>query len=86
MNLFICDLIFAEDVYGVPLQHGDYILDVTTEITKSGHSFFMLFRRSVWYFPLRTVDPNANPVYIDMMFHQVLLSGSVMFPKVRTVA
>lgn len=55
---------------GVPLQYEDYILDITTDLLVQGSSYMLLFRRSVWYFPLRT-ESHLNETYIEMMFHQV---------------
>ncbi|OQV25063.1 Unconventional myosin-XV [Hypsibius exemplaris] len=61
-----------EDMYGVPLQYEDYVLDITTELLKSSDNFLLLFRRSVWYSPLRLSDPSSNAAYIEMIFHQVV--------------
>ena len=60
-----------DDTQGVPLQYEDYILDITTDLLMQGSNYMLLFRRSVWYFPLRT-EIQLNEAYIEMMFHQVI--------------
>ncbi|GAU92977.1 hypothetical protein RvY_04984-2 [Ramazzottius varieornatus] len=60
-----------DDMQGVPLQYEDYILDITTDLLVQGSSYMLLFRRSVWYFPLRT-ENHLNETYIEMMFHQAV--------------
>lgn len=54
----------------MPLSFDDYILDVTTELLKSGQPFYLIFCRSVWHFPLKR-DPAPTPLYIEVLFNQV---------------
>ncbi len=54
----------------MPLSFDDYILDVTTELLKSGQPFYLIFCRSVWHFTLKR-DPAPTPLYIEVLFNQV---------------
>lgn len=54
----------------MPLAADEYILDVTTELLKSGQPFYLIFCRSVWHFPLKR-DPVPTPLYIEVLFNQV---------------
>lgn len=54
----------------MPLAADEYILDVTTELLKSGQPFYLIFCRSVWHFPLKR-DPAPTPLYIEVLFNQV---------------
>lgn len=58
------------DAFTMPLSFDDYILDVTTELLKSGQPFYLIFCRSVWHFPLKR-DPAPTPLYIEVLFNQV---------------
>jgi len=51
----------------MPLNKDEYILDVTTELLKNGQTFYLIFCRSVWVYPLRL----DNPLYIEVIFNQV---------------
>ncbi|GFR33878.1 unconventional myosin-XV, partial [Trichonephila clavata] len=55
------------DPYTMPLNREEYILDVTTELLKNGQVFYLIFCRSVWYYPLRL----DNHLYIEVIFNQV---------------
>lgn len=41
------------DTFTMPLQKEEYILDVTTELQKNQQTFYLIFCRSVWFYPLR---------------------------------
>lgn len=58
------------DAFTMPLAADEYILDVTTELLKSGQPFYLIFCRSVWHFPLKR-DPAPTPLYIEVLFNQV---------------
>lgn len=58
------------DAFTMPLAADEYILDVTTELLKSGQPFYLIFCRSVWHFPLKR-DPSPTPLYIEVLFNQV---------------
>lgn len=58
------------DAFTMPLASDEYILDVTTELLKSGQPFYLIFCRSVWHFQLRR-DPAPTPLYIEVLFNQV---------------
>jgi myosin-15 len=55
------------DTFTMPLMKEEYILDVTTELYKNQQVFYLIFCRSVWYFPLR-LDSES---YIEVVFNQV---------------
>lgn len=55
------------DPYTMPLNKDEYILDVTTELLKNGQTFYLIFCRSVWVFPLRL----DSQLYIEVIFNQV---------------
>jgi len=54
----------------MPLQREEYILDVTTELQKNAQVYYLIFCRSVWFFPLRLDAPN-NDTYVDLIFNQI---------------
>ncbi|XP_014089710.3 unconventional myosin-XV [Bactrocera oleae] len=58
------------DAFTMPLAADEYILDVTTELLKSGQPFYLIFCRSVWHFPLKR-DPAPTPLYVEVLFNQV---------------
>lgn len=58
------------DAFTMPLAADEYILDVTTELLKSGQPFYLIFCRSVWHYPLKR-DPVPSPLYIEVLFNQV---------------
>uniref|UniRef100_W4VR33 Putative myosin class ii heavy chain n=1 Tax=Corethrella appendiculata TaxID=1370023 RepID=W4VR33_9DIPT len=58
------------DAFTMPLASDEYILDVTTELLKSGQPFYLIFCRSVWHYPLKR-DPAPTPLYIEVLFNQV---------------
>lgn len=51
----------------MPLNRDEYILDVTTELLKNGQHFYLIFCRSVWFYPLRL----DSHLYIEVVFNQV---------------
>lgn len=51
-----------------PLSRSEYIFDVTTELNKLNYDFYLIFKRVLWFFPIRTEFDN----YVDMMFNQIL--------------
>jgi len=55
------------DTFTMPWQKEEYILDVTTELQKNQQVFYLIFCRSVWYFPMR-LDSN---LYIEVVFNQI---------------
>ncbi|CAL4069630.1 unnamed protein product [Meganyctiphanes norvegica] len=55
------------DTFTMPLAREEYILDVTTELVKNQQVFYLIFCRSVWYYPLRL----DNPLYIEVVFNQI---------------
>lgn len=58
------------DAFTMPLAADEYILDVTTELLKSGQPFYLIFCRSVWHFQLKR-DPAPTPLYVEVLFNQV---------------
>lgn len=73
------------DPFTMPLSREEYILDVTTELIKNGHVFYLIFCRSVWFFPLRL----DNALYVEVIFNQVApdyLEGLLLVaPRGRTL-
>lgn len=67
MEEFSLYCIVEGDPLTMPLSREEYILDVTTELIKNGHVFYLIFCRSVWFFPLRL----DNPLYVELIFNQV---------------
>ncbi|XP_013793524.1 unconventional myosin-XV-like, partial [Limulus polyphemus] len=67
MEEFSLYCIVEGDPYTMPLNREEYILDVTTELLKSGQVFYLIFCRSVWYYPLRL----DSQLYIEVIFNQV---------------
>ena len=51
-----------------PLNRCEYIFDVITELTKLNNEFYLIFKRILWYYPLRLESDG----YIDMMYNQIL--------------
>ncbi|XP_047023810.1 unconventional myosin-XV [Helicoverpa zea] len=60
--------IVAGDALTMPLAGDEYVLDVTTELQRAHHPFYLIFCRSVWHHPLRT---DAPPLYTEVLFNQV---------------
>lgn len=54
------------DTFTMPLQKEEYILDVTTELQKNQQTFYLIFCRSVWYYPMRL----DNNLYVEVVFNQ----------------
>ena len=67
MEEFSLYCIVEGDPYTMPLNRDEYILDVTTELLKNSQVFYLIFCRSVWYFPLRL----ESQLYIEVVFNQV---------------
>ena len=67
MEEFSLYCIVEGDPYTMPLNRDEYILDVTTELLKNGQVFYLIFCRSVWFFPLRL----ESQLYIEVVFNQV---------------
>ncbi|XP_028967897.1 unconventional myosin-XV-like [Galendromus occidentalis] len=67
MEEFSLYCIVEGDPFTMPLSRDEYILDVTTELLKNGHVFYLIFCRSVWYYNLRL----DNQLYIEVIFNQV---------------
>jgi len=55
------------DTFTMPLQREEYILDVTTELQKNQQIYYLIFCRSVWYFPMRL----DSEVYVEVVFNQI---------------
>ncbi|KAF4520561.1 hypothetical protein B566_EDAN011113 [Ephemera danica] len=55
------------DAFTMPLAREEYVLDVTTELHKNQQVFYLIFCRSVWYFPMRL----DSPLYVEVVFNQV---------------
>ncbi|CAG9785915.1 unnamed protein product [Diatraea saccharalis] len=60
--------IVAGDALTMPLAGDEYVLDVTTELQRAHHPFYLIFCRSVWHHPLRA---DAPPLYTELLFNQV---------------
>lgn len=60
--------IVAGDALTMPLAGEEYVLDVTTELQRAHHPFYLIFCRSVWHHPLRN---DAPPLYTEVLFNQV---------------
>ncbi|KAI8436247.1 hypothetical protein MSG28_004303 [Choristoneura fumiferana] len=56
------------DALTMPLAGDEYVLDVTTELQRAHHPFYLIFCRSVWHHPLRQ---DAPPLYTEVLFNQV---------------
>jgi hypothetical protein len=59
---------FSPEKAARPLNRCEYIFDVITELTKLNNEFYLIFKRILWYFPLKLELES----YIDMMFNQIL--------------
>ncbi|KAL5284945.1 Myo15.2 family protein [Megaselia abdita] len=59
------------DAMTMPLAFDEYILDVTTEFLKSNQPFYLIFCRSIWFYPLK-VKPTPRPLYVEVLFNQVM--------------
>lgn len=55
----------------LPLATDEYILDVTTELLKTGQQFYLIFCRAIWHFPLKQ-KPAPKPLYNEVLFYQVV--------------
>ncbi|KAG9509056.1 Unconventional myosin-XV, partial [Fragariocoptes setiger] len=66
-NEFSLYCIVEGDLYTMPLNRDEYILDITTELLKNGQMFYLIFCRSVWYYPLHL----DSHLYIEVVFNQI---------------
>jgi len=55
------------DLYTMPLNRDEYILDITTELIKNHQQYFLIFCRSIWHYPLRL----DSKLYIEVIFNQI---------------
>lgn len=55
------------DLYTMPLNRDEYILDITTELIKNHQQYFLIFCRSIWHYPLRL----ESKLYIEVTFNQI---------------
>ncbi|XP_026670463.1 unconventional myosin-XV [Ceratina calcarata] len=67
MDEFSLYCIVEGDAFTMPLARDEYVLDVTTELHKNHQVFYLIFCRSVWYYPLRL----DAPLYIEVVFNQI---------------
>ncbi|XP_043211488.1 unconventional myosin-XV-like [Amphibalanus amphitrite] len=67
MDEFSLYCIVEGDTFTMPLAREEYILDVTTELQKNEQIFYLIFCRSVWYFPLRL----ESHLYVEVVFNQI---------------
>ncbi|XP_046586212.1 unconventional myosin-XV isoform X1 [Neodiprion lecontei] len=67
MDEFSLYCIVDGDAFTMPLARDEYILDVTTELHKNHQVFYLIFCRSVWYYPLRL----DAALYIEVVFNQI---------------
>ncbi len=57
-----------------PLGRHEFICDIISELTKLNYDFYLIFKRNMWFFPLRfeNTNNNNNDSYLDMMFNQIV--------------
>ncbi|GAB6020238.1 Unconventional myosin-XV [Chamberlinius hualienensis] len=67
MEEFSLYCIVEGDTFTMPLAREEYILDVTTELQRNQQVFYLIFCRSVWYYPMRL----DNQLYIEVVFNQI---------------
>ncbi|XP_012225060.2 unconventional myosin-XV isoform X1 [Linepithema humile] len=67
MDEFSLYCIVDGDAFTMPLARDEYVLDVTTELQKNHQVFYLIFCRSVWYYPLRL----DAALYIEVVFNQI---------------
>ncbi|XP_043281933.1 unconventional myosin-XV isoform X2 [Venturia canescens] len=67
MDEFSLYCIVDGDAFTMPLARDEYVLDVTTELHKNHQVFYLIFCRSVWYYPLRL----DAALYIEVVFNQI---------------
>lgn len=63
---FYCE--FYLDEYTLPLERDEYVLDLTAELERNGHQYYLVFCRSLWYHDLRL----DSELYIEIVFQQIL--------------
>lgn len=56
------------DTYTMPLENDEYVLDLVAELERNANTFYLIFCRSVWSYPLRL----DSALYIEIIFHQVV--------------
>ncbi|XP_058797715.1 unconventional myosin-XV [Phymastichus coffea] len=67
MDEFSLYCIVDGDAFTMPLARDEYVLDVTTELHKNHQLFYLIFCRSVWYYPLRL----DAALYVEVVFNQI---------------
>ncbi|XP_043471659.1 unconventional myosin-XV [Leptopilina heterotoma] len=68
MDEFLLYCIIDGDAFTMPLARDEYVLDVTTALYMNQQVFYLIFCRSVWYYPLRL----DAPLYIEVIFNQIV--------------
>ncbi|XP_011310328.1 unconventional myosin-XV [Fopius arisanus] len=68
MDEFSLYCIVDGDAFTMPLARDEYVLDVTTGLHENHQVFYLLFCRSVWYYPLRL----DAALYIEVVFNQIV--------------
>nr|XP_006818152.1 PREDICTED: unconventional myosin-XV-like [Saccoglossus kowalevskii] len=61
----------------LPMNPGDYIIDVTTQLERTNLEHYLIFKKVLWYQPLRM----DNPLNVTIIYNQVLpdfLSGRLL--------
>ncbi|XP_070579495.1 unconventional myosin-XV-like isoform X12 [Ptychodera flava] len=61
----------------LPLNPGDYIIDVTTQLERQNYDHYLIFKKVLWHQPLRL----ENPLNVTIIYNQVLpdyLSGRLL--------
>ena len=66
MNIY-----FKTDKAARPLNRCEYLFDVITELNKLDNEFYLIFKRVLWYFPLR-LEIDSSVDMIEMMYNQIL--------------
>lgn len=51
-----------------PLNRREYIFDVITELNKNNTEYHLIFKRILWYFPLKFESES----YVDMIYNQIM--------------
>jgi hypothetical protein len=51
-----------------PLNRREYLFDIITELTKLNNEFHLIYKRVLWYTPLRF----DSEFYVDMVYNQIL--------------
>jgi myosin-15 len=51
-----------------PLNRCEYIFDIVTELSKLNNEFYLIFKRILWFFPLKFETEG----FVDMMYNQII--------------